>query len=259
MLLRLAGTSMRACALKSASGTSTVQNEHSAMANHHKFSPALLKSDYPSVNRNFTTLTNVICNQTMSNQPNHANHLYLSQKVQSLKAIKVSSRKFTRPALDHNELQISGSSSSATLLEMKQFLRQKSVDFTESHACLVITLPRHAVAHNRDAATVKVFPGASFDEILDRSLTKIYVNKLTSRFVCPDELVFGDWTNLRSFLLTRQKIKFAKKGEVTEPLVPLGHSLNLDQVYKAHFLKLLISIHENVFFHLKLLKTLKNL
>ena len=174
MLLRLAGTSMRACALKSASGTSTVQNEHSAMANHHKFSPALLKSDYPSVNRNFTTLTNVICNQTMSNQPNHANHLYLSQKVQSLKAIKVSSRKFTRPALDHNELQISGSSSSATLLEMKKFLRQKSVDFTESHACLVITLPRHAVAHNRDAATVKVFPGASFDEILDRSLTKIY-------------------------------------------------------------------------------------
>jgi hypothetical protein len=46
--------------------------------------------------------------------------------------------------------QISGSSSSATLLEMKKLLRQKSVDFTESDACLVITLPKHAVVRNGD-------------------------------------------------------------------------------------------------------------
>lgn len=41
-------------------------------------------------------------------------------------------------ALDPSELQISSSSSSATLLEMKKFLRHKAIDFTESHACLVI-------------------------------------------------------------------------------------------------------------------------
>ena len=56
------------------------------------------------------------------------------------------------------------------------------------------------------------------------------MTKVNFRFVCPEESIFGDWTNLRSFLVAWQKLRFAKKGEVLESLPPLGFAFNLDQV-----------------------------
>jgi hypothetical protein len=158
--------------------------------------------------------------------------LALLDKVKTLsKCRTLSKRSFVRPALDARELQMAGSTSSATLLEMKKFLRQKSVDFTESHACLIITLPKHAVSQNLETLLGnKLFSRASVDEMLEEALTKVYVNKLTSRFFCPDEAIFGDWSNLRAFLLAWQKQKFAKKSKICDQVPPLGHSLNLDQV-----------------------------
>ena len=158
-------------------------------------------------------------------------HFTLLDKVRSYQSCRtlISKRAFVRPTLDARDLQITGSSSSATLLEMKKLLRQKSVDFTESHACLIITLPKHAISQNLNRKSV-FSQGKSLEQGLDQSLTQVYVNKLTSRFVCPDEAIFGDWPNLRAFLMAWQKQKFAKKGEYCDPVPPLGHSLNLDQV-----------------------------
>ena len=221
MLLRMMGTSLRSC----------VQKTGSPFQNDSGSAPASgSTSETPTPIR-----TSEMCGQTrtFSSLPKHdfplrtgaALNLGILEKVKSIRCQK---RSFVRPALDARDLQVSGSSSSATLLEMKKFFRQKIVDFTESHSCLIITLPKRAVSQNLDLpSNNKLF---SFDEVLEKSLTKVFVNKTTSRFVCPEEAVFGDWLNLRSFLLAWQKQKFAKKGDVLEPLPPLGHSLNLDQV-----------------------------
>lgn len=46
-------------------------------------------------------------------------------------------RHFSRGVLDAKEL------GSINLLEIKRFLRQKVIDYEESHSCLAITLPKH--------------------------------------------------------------------------------------------------------------------
>ena len=228
---------MRSCVQKSAVGShlqhdSTKTSETSTSANL-----PVIQSNSLTTTRMFSTSSRkdfLFNDKKLSNfTPSDKSELTLLDKVTKLsKCRTVSRRSFVRPALDARELQIAGSSSSATLLEMKKLLRQKSVDFTESHACLIITLPKHAVSRNLETLVGrKSFSGSSIDEILDKSLTKVYVNKLTSRFVCPDEAIFGDWSNLRAFLLAWQKRKFAKKGEACEPVPPLGHSLSLDQVH----------------------------
>ncbi len=217
------GTSLRSCVQKTGS---PFQNEASTTTTPTSETPTTLKtSELSCQTRTFSSLPK----HDSSFRVDHATrqpvtNLGLLEKVKSIKCQK---RSFVRPVLDARDLQVTGSSSSATLLEMKKLLRQKSVDFTESHACLVITLPKRAVSRIPDLRSTKLL---SFDEMLEQSLTKVYVNKTTSRFVCPEEAVFGDWLNLRSFLLAWQKQKFAKKGEILDPLPSLGHSLSLDQV-----------------------------
>ena len=237
MITRVAGLSFRSCAVKSATGSQQAQ-DCSVPGKCQTFTPSapLLTNPSPNIRHlsSIAPLTKMASDKSVSTRfDRRETSLNLLHKVRTFKACVPPQRSFMRQALDASELQLSSSSSSATLLEMKKMLRQKSVDFSESHACLIITLPRHAVAGTADRTKPKLFSGKSLDSALDDSLTKIFVNKLTSRFVCPEESIFGDWTNLRSFLVAWQKVKFAKKGEVLEPLPPLGHSLNHDQVKKT--------------------------
>lgn len=238
MLLRLIGTNMRSCVHKSSNGVTTnpLQNEQRVPERTIPLPASTFQtSRLPVPCRTFTSTCQKIdlnFSEKISKQELCLHHHFtLLDKVRSYQSCRtlVSKRDFVRPALDARDLQITGSSSSATLLEMKKLLRQKSVDFTESHACLIINLPKHAISQNLNRKSV--FPQAkSHEQQLEESLTKVYINKLTSRFVCPDEAIFGDWPNLRAFLLAWQKQKFAKKGEFCDPVPPLGHSLNLDQV-----------------------------
>jgi len=240
MITRVAGLSLRSCAAKSATGSSHLAPDCSVSGKCQTFRSSLppLSRDPSPKTRHFSTLSiskEASYDSLLTRFERPETSLNLCHKVRTFKAFVPRQRSFMRQALDASELQLSTSSSSATLLEMKKMLRQKSVDFTESHACLIITLPRHAVAGSSDTMRHKTFSGKSLESSLDDSLIKIFVNKLTSRFICPEESVFGDWTNLRSFLVAWQKHKFAKKGETLEPLPPLGHSLNHDQVQKCLF------------------------
>jgi hypothetical protein len=113
-------------------------------------------------------------------------------------------RHFTRGVLDPNKL------GSVSLLEIKKFLRQKMLEFEESHSCLAVTIPKHILDKNSTG------PPEQWKK-LDVALAKVYINKITGGFVCPDLALAGEWKALEDFLLVWHKNKMLKKGEAQEP------------------------------------------
>jgi twinkle protein len=88
---------------------------------------------------------------------------------------------------------------------MKKFLRIKSVDFSETHPCLVIQLPKYTMSEVWDVETnwAKV----------DDSLSKVFINKTTGRFVCPQMALHGTWGDLEAVISAWVKNKSRKKSE----------------------------------------------
>lgn len=99
--------------------------------------------------------------------------------------LTVQARTFFRPVLDSREL------GSVNLFDIKRYLRQKHVEFQESHACLAIQVPKHILSGK--AASTKW-------KSLDESISVIFINKTTGSFVCPELALGGPWTTLKEFL-----------------------------------------------------------
>jgi len=91
-------------------------------------------------------------------------------------------------------------------IELKTFLRQKNINFTENHSCLIIQIPRHLIA--------AIKPDVSWDSI-DESVVPIHINKTTGTFISPDLAIGGEWTLLKEFLLT-WKHNLQKRKSISE-------------------------------------------
>ena len=96
------------------------------------------------------------------------------------KGMSYSVRRFHKKVLSHTELK------SATLLEMKKFLRFKTVDFRESFACLRIALPRHLLVGEE-------LPGTAWEDV-DDATVDMFVNKTTGLVVCPELAISDEWS-----------------------------------------------------------------
>lgn len=156
--------------------------------------------------------------------------LLVSPAAAAGQLMQISRRNFLRPVLDSREL------GSVSLLEIKTFLRQKSLDFKESHACLCLDIPRHLLLFDSNNLTTKWHN-------LDHSLATVYINKTTGSYVCTDLALAGKWNQLRDFLTVycrnRSQIK-TKPAAVAEKLPQLNQlfaKLPLDEANK----KLLLS------------------
>ena len=73
-------------------------------------------------------------------------------------------------------------------IELKTFLRQKNINLTENHSCLIIQIPRHLIT--------AIKPDVSWDSI-DESVVPIHINKTTGTFISPDLAIGGEWTLLK--------------------------------------------------------------
>ncbi len=125
-----------------------------------------------------------------------------------------SRRHFIRPVLNSTEL------GSVNLLEIKRFLRQKNIEFKESHAALKILVPKYLLTKEQVPTEWKK---------VDKSLAAFYVNKTTGSFVCPELALVGKWPDLSNFLAVWCHNSTLKRSD---PLTPLPNlkSLPLDNV-----------------------------
>ena len=96
------------------------------------------------------------------------------------KGMSYSVRRFHKKVLSYSELK------SATLLEMKKFLRFKTVDFKESFACLMMALPRHLLVGEE-------LPGTAWADV-DDATVDVFVNKTTGLVVCPELAISDEWS-----------------------------------------------------------------
>ncbi len=143
-------------------------------------------------------------------------------------------RHFTRN-IDPREL------GSVSLLEIKRFMRQKALEYSETHACLKLQIPRHLLLRRGLAPGVAdVSPPPKEWRQLDSAFASVFINKTTGAFVCPDMALSGDWKSLQSFLLAWHHNKAAKKGE------PLKDYTEL----QVDCLKLSLYAHPNHIFRL---------
>jgi len=119
-------------------------------------------------------------------------------------------RTFLRPSLDAKQI------GSITLLEIKKFLRQKSIDFEESHACLKMFIPKHHIPQPDGRPSLDRCQW----ENVERSLAVFYINKTTGGFVCPELAIYGDWKQLQPFLVSYCRNRAVSRGS-EEPAAPL--------------------------------------
>lgn len=108
-------------------------------------------------------------------------------------------RRFHKKVLSHAELK------STTLLEMKRFLRFKTVEFKETFACLKVALPRHLLVGEE-------LPGTAWADV-DDATVDVFVNKTTGLVVCPELAISDEWSSLQNFIDVWQKNRHKKKGE----------------------------------------------
>jgi len=138
-------------------------------------------------------------------------------------------RNFTRP-LDAKEL------GSVNLLEIKRFLRQKALEFKESHACLRIPVPRHlllaATVSGADQAEGQPPPPQNWRH-LDSAFASVFVNKTTGTFVCVDPPLSGDWKGLQSFLLVWHRNRGLRRGETAEAYPSPGQKVSTETPAEA--------------------------
>ena len=84
------------------------------------------------------------------------------------------------------DLEFKGTS----LHQMKGFLKRKSVNFTETHPCLKLSLPKNLLGEEVSEELLK----------LKESHTTVFVNKVTGQFVAPDIGATGNWMQLECLI-----------------------------------------------------------
>ena len=77
-----------------------------------------------------------------------------------------------------------------SLYHIKSFLKRKSVDYSESHPCLKLSLPKNLLGEDVSEELSQ----------LKESFTLVFVNKVTGQFVAPDIGVTGSWIQLECIL-----------------------------------------------------------
>ena len=91
----------------------------------------------------------------------------------------------------------------------KEFFKSKGIEYQETHACLVLSIPRH------------LFTGGTADltwDEVDESIVKVYLNKITGVFVSPEMAVGGHWEALEEFLQVWTDNRVLKKNAEKEPM-----------------------------------------
>ena len=122
----------------------------------------------------------------------------------------LSLRGYSRP-LDQQEML----SASATAMEIKKFIRQKSLEAKEGHACLTLRLPRHLLRRKKagqDGMASGGGPPCDWSSV-DSSLAAVHVDVKTGGFVCPSEALRGTWRELRDFLTVWHHNRALKRGQ----------------------------------------------
>ena len=104
-----------------------------------------------------------------------------------------------RATLDSNEL------GTVNAYQIKSFLRQKNVDFSESHSCFAVQVPRHLLLSNK--ADVKW-------TAIEESVVPVYVNKTTGTFIAPDLALGGDWATFKEFILIWLRKRTSSKSTI---------------------------------------------
>ncbi|TRY62956.1 hypothetical protein TCAL_13733, partial [Tigriopus californicus] len=119
-------------------------------------------------------------------------------------------RGLLRPSLDATAL-----SAAPNYLEMKRYLRFRSVDFQESHACLILELPKHIVLGQG-------LPPSKWEGI-EHALAKVYLNKTTGFFSIPECALYGHWSDLQTFLSVWCDNRSKKRSEALDEYPALPH------------------------------------
>jgi len=107
-----------------------------------------------------------------------------------------------------------------SLLTFKRFLRQKSLDFSESEPCLIVQLPLSILGG--DSCPPSPVPWSS----LDASLTPLFINKVTGGWVVPSTGAWGSWQELEALLTTwvsNRRLARGQQQQVALPPVRRGH------------------------------------
>ena len=87
--------------------------------------------------------------------------------------------------------------------EMRRFLRQKGLDYSESAACLRLALPAPALG---------AAPTADWAAI-DTALATVFLNKVTGNFVVPSVAAVGTWQDFQQLVETWLANRQKRKGE----------------------------------------------
>ena len=110
-----------------------------------------------------------------------------------------------------------------SLYSIKKFLRNKGVDYTESHPCLRVTLPTFTLGQ---AVTTQW-------NRLDENVCNIFINKVTGSFVCPELAVTGTWTQLECLLSAWVSNRNSKKTAVRQSYPAVNRlELNLPETVR---------------------------
>jgi len=111
--------------------------------------------------------------------------------------IKPSLLQLSRLNVNHNlqqERSITKSSESEyksiSLYHVKNYLKNKSIPFNETHPCLKLQIPSYVLGEKFSTELSKI----------NENLTSIFINKVTGNFVCPDLGVYGSWFQLECIL-----------------------------------------------------------
>ena len=111
-------------------------------------------------------------------------HRYGDKMLQNWSSA-LQSRSFSLKTLEMENL------SSKDQQYFKEFFKSKGIEYQETHACLVLSIPRHLFTGGTANLT--------WDEV-DESIVKVYLNKITGTFVSPEMAVGGQWNKLEEFL-----------------------------------------------------------
>merc|ERR1712136_24947 len=117
------------------------------------------------------------CLSTLSNTKDKK--LILKSSCSNKQAMLMSSNYYEtiRPVLTSDQL------SSTSLLDIKRFLKSKNIDSKQTHACLILSIPKHILCFDPSKSENK--PDTRWKKV-ESELCTLYINKRTGGYVCPE-------------------------------------------------------------------------
>lgn len=88
------------------------------------------------------------------------------------------------------------------LKSIKRYLSKKGVKYEESHPCLCVMVPRYTFGRDFSTQWAK----------LEENLCRVFINKVTGSFVCPELALTGSWLELEMLLTAWTHNRNCKKG-----------------------------------------------